>query len=193
MSSTPYEPHASSLAAKVIGYFQQHRDEELSAADISIKFDTNISEVPVLLATAVAHQLLTMQSHRKAGIPGKLYSAGSALKARFAAPQAPASAWSGVANLPTASRVGKRLPALDLAKLQVQKGAPMPAKNAPAGTCRYDALFSKLTEPDTSVDVPAAYMGTLAKARDRWVKRNAGQCISIVRLDAGTCRVKRTA
>lgn len=195
-STTPYEPHATSLAGKVLAYFRQHRDEELSAADIAIKYDTNVSEVPALLASAVTHLLLSVQSHRKNGVPGKLYSPGPALKAeasRAAAP-APASAWPAAAKPKPSPQLGKRLPPLDISKLQVQTGQPMPARRGTQGQSRWGPLFAKLTQPDTSVDLPVAYKSAVAKARDVWVKAHPGQKFSVARLpDTELCRVKRTA
>jgi hypothetical protein len=48
-----YKPHAGSLAEKVCHFFQQHREEALSAPDIASKYDAKYASVTASLSTAL--------------------------------------------------------------------------------------------------------------------------------------------
>lgn len=63
-----YTPHSDSLAGRVVAYFRRLPDEELSTADIAIKWNPDQKNVPVQLAKAVEAGLLVRD--------GMIYSAG---------------------------------------------------------------------------------------------------------------------
>lgn len=66
--STLYTPHIDSLAGRVVAYFRRLPDEELSTADIALKWNPDQKNVPVQLAKAVEAGLLVRD--------GLVFSAG---------------------------------------------------------------------------------------------------------------------
>lgn len=68
-----YTPKAGELDAKVVAYFARHRGEELSAADIALKFDCPANLVEPSLSTAITSR--TLERYRGAA-RGWTYRAG---------------------------------------------------------------------------------------------------------------------
>ena len=63
-----YTPHSDSLAGRVVAYFRRLPDEELSTADIALKWQADQRNVPVQLSHSVGAGLLVRD--------GLIYSAG---------------------------------------------------------------------------------------------------------------------
>lgn len=65
----------------------------------------------------------------------------------------------------------QRLPAIDIAALQVRTDRPLPVPQAPKRQSRYDAIFDKLTEVGASTLLPRSYLGALKQAALKYSKR----------------------
>lgn len=184
-------PTRGTLAWSVCEFFRTNPDEKLNDGDIALKFDAAPREIAALLDGAVKHGWLA-----RSPTPQRqhIYSAGRSLVAL--ASVAPAAASKPEARATKAPRGGprKRLPALDIKALKVEDDMPMPIRGlALKGRTAYDGLFELLDRPGTSTDVPGEYRATLAKARDKWVKRHPEQRFQLAQLDDGRCRIKRLA
>lgn len=156
MTSSTYTPASGSTADRVCQFFAKQRDEELSKADIALKFDVATSGVDAVLARAVETQLLT----REKSASGVVFRAGPKLPKPQPATPLPA----GAAQRPT--RRGVRLPPLNLDEIKIETGipvAPLTRNGVVSGQRMYAPLIKKL-QPGQSFQVPKEYRGTLSSA-----------------------------
>ncbi len=129
-----YTPKPDSLAGRVCQFFVDNDDEELSAADLAMKFDVPRSSISALLAAAIGAGLL----RRVPGQSMPFYAAGPHI-ARLrpapppvaaAAPAAPPAAASvfaaGAAAAKAARRQRKLLPPFDPHAIEIKTGVPIP-------------------------------------------------------------------
>lgn len=130
-----YTPKTDSLAGRVCQYFVTNEDEELSAADLAVKFDVPRSSVSALLASAIGAGLL----RRVPGQTMPFYAAGTniarlrpppppvAAPTAKAAPAVPASVFAAGAEAAKApKRQRKLLPPFDPKAIEVKTGVPIP-------------------------------------------------------------------
>lgn len=172
MTTNPpvYIPRAGSLADRVLDYFRQCPDEELSQADVAAKFDAQRSSVGSCLKPTVDAGLLRYEhnsdleyvytlpdSSRKAKppAPADVLTSGADLGKAITTPAAKPAPQRGRVNLPPA--------VLDFSTLQVDRGVPLTGKaHGEAGTSKWAPLFAKLTEADTSIEFPATWKSAVA-------------------------------
>lgn len=191
MTTSAYKPREGSLASRLINYFLKHPDEELSTADIAVKYDCLASNVKATVASAVHAGALKME--------GKIYSAGPAITECVDlepdAPEGDAAKAAGVlgahnvfsAHRPPADPTKKEPVSggaasprhnLDLSKLKVEENIPyMPHTGLP-GESKWAPVFDLLQKPGQSVALPRTMKSALAAAA---LKRN--------RLKQGTFKV----
>lgn len=179
MSAGIYRPHPTSLAAKVAGFFQANRDEELDAVAIAEKFSCARTGVHTSLLPALSAGWL-----RRIEDPGTeevLYTAG---------PQLPEPA-SGTVAKATQTAAEKRRAHLniDLTQVQIDKDVPLPARNG-RSPLNYAVLLDRLVAIGDSAELPKQARTGLSRAiRDR---KESGQGFTL-RSDDTTLRVWRTA
>lgn len=151
MTTQPYIPQAGSIAQQVCRYFQRLSDEELSTADIAIKWNIESGNVLNLLGKAIAAGLLARD--------GKIYSAGPNLHTLPVdrADSLESGALLGHAMATPSQRQPKERIALtpcDFDALQVEEGVPAVSQGSAPGHSKWGPLFDKLTGPGLSVAVP---------------------------------------
>lgn len=164
-----YVPRANSKQARLLDFFRANPDEELTADDISDKFDMPRLSVHTLVRPAVDGRAI----QRSRNLLGEyIYRAGPALAttprgtpATPAAPTAPqpqatpAPAGGHRAALYHKPRTRKvvQLVEVDLAlidSLPVDTHVPLARREI---TSKWDPLFRKLTQPGESVAIPIAW------------------------------------
>jgi len=179
MTTNPpvYIPRTGSLADRVLDYFRQCPDEELSQADVAAKFDAQRSSVGSCLKPTVDAGLLAWGHNSELEyvytLPGKPAARSAVTPAATRISLADAlgnsedlgRAMATAAAKHTPARGRTKLPpsALDFSTLQVDHGMPLTGKShGTAGTSKWAPLFAKLTEPDTSVEFPATWKSAVA-------------------------------
>jgi len=162
MNVKPYTPQAGSLAAQVIGFFANNRDEHLTLDDISDKFDAVRGNIHTILRTAIEAGLL-IRSRNDDG--DYIYKRG----ANAAPPPAP----KADSKSTGASRARSLRKNLDLDALKVEDGVPY-MQEARTGS-KWDAMFDKLSKPGLSVEIPADCKSAVAAAALNRNKRKKGQ------------------
>jgi hypothetical protein len=132
-----YKPHIGSLAEKVCHFFQQHREEALSAPDIASKYDAKYASVTASLSTAVEAGWLVRTNGD--------YAAGPRLPALT-----PTALGSAMTNLTTPLKRKNAPP--DPAAIQVRTGVPIPeARTGTNGA--YNSILERMT-PGSMVELP---------------------------------------
>ena len=175
---TPYCPHPGSVPYSVLAFFKNNAEEELSRADIALKYDVPRNSIDSILGLCFDHHLLRRHKVGKTG--DHCVIAGPALRA-YELP--PAHTLTLTDALAAGSKLGQRkvrvgvprpqLPPLDVAAIKVAADVLQPAGRRPSvkGQTRYDDLFAALHSVGLSAPVPIAYMAALytflkyAKAR----------------------------
>lgn len=213
MSGDTY-PIANGLADKVCRALMAERQcAHLSVIEICERFDVRSNEVGPLLLGAVQHAWLVRSRVMLGQGAMWVYKAGPALiamaegaaktgQAPAPAPAAPPAAApaivAAVAKPPRkTSRLGKRLPPLDVASIQVSYDVPVPTRGYRSkGESQYTPLFRRLDKVGASAPAPLAYKAALTKAAGAYAKHHAPAAKFSVRPDeddATLCRVHRTA
>lgn len=167
MTTTPtYIPRTGSLSDRVLDYFRQQPQEELTSADIAAKFEVSRGSVMASLQTAVANGALEYTRNTELEFVYRLPGAKSVVEV-LAPTDGDKSV--GVRNAMKAITGLKRgavsLPAsaLDFTTLKAETGVPLQGKaKTDAGQSKWAPLFALLTEPDTSVEIPAAWKSAVA-------------------------------
>lgn len=179
--SSPYVPLEGTLAARVCAFFLRHPDEELSTKDIAQKFDVPVGSVRNSLQACLTHKLLKLATAS--------WLAGENLRQAAPAPQPAPPMLGAKARRPVA-----RLPSLDLGKLEVRRGVPIPAISygrAEKGKTKYDAALDKLVEAGASFELPLEYRAAVTKALQTYSQRT-GRKFQIRRVSDTHCGVWRT-
>lgn len=176
----PYQPQLGSIAHQVCRYFQRLEDEELSIADIAVKWNIDSGNVHNLVGRAVEAGLLKRD--------GKIYSAGPQLHTLQAEP-ADALASGALLGRKPAQRAPGRLQVTqeDLDALPVEEGISPAPMGTPKGVSKWNPLFDKLQRPGQSVPIPAEWkkpVATESTKRNRAAKAQ-GQTKSLWR--CGNC------
>lgn len=193
MNLKPYTPQAGSLAALVVGFFTNNRDENLTLDDIAEKFVCTRGNIHTILRSAVESGLL----ERGKNDDGEyIYQRGPK------APAAPGVDIDQVHQPRQCVPVGKRTrntpsgytsvrKLLDVAALKVEDHVPyMPTARKAAS--KWDALFDKLTMPGQSVAIPGDCKSALAAAAHMRNKKKAGT-FQVAMTGADEARVWRIA
>lgn len=184
-----YSPSPNSVAWRVCAYFVKHPEEELSGADVALKFDCSRDSVTMLLRPSFEAGLLTRQ--------GGVYSAGPALPAWKAHNDSRAAKNQAEAEKLAAQRATKNapphLPELDVDSLPpVEVGVPLPdsKQSMRRGRTKYDALFESLGAVGHSRLIPAHYVDAIKKAA-AIRKKYHGEAYLLMRVDPQMARIWR--
>ena len=176
-----YLPKPDSLAGRVCAYFYRHPDEELSTADITVKFDADSNSVSALLAGTVANGLLTLI---KKGGAMVIYSAGPKLAEAMSAPPPKAPA----PPRPPA----QALPAPETLKVETDIPIPPAQGRLSAENLAYRKFFDTL-QKGQSFTVAADVSKRLHNLANHWGKTfKARRRFAMRRVDATTYRIWRT-
>lgn len=153
-----YRPARNSKAHQVCTFFLNAPDEELTRADIAVKFSMPPSGVDSALAGCVTAQLLRL----KMTDDGRVWTAGPAL-----------ADWKPDTAPPDRSNTASpaRLPLLDMASVVVRADLPLPQRNHNKGQTLYDPVLEKLTAVGMSATFPRQYQASLTKASAAFGKR----------------------
>lgn len=177
---------SGTIAAQVYAFLHANPDEELTAADVGIKFSAPAHRISVLLAGAVEAQLLQMRVDldKPVGPGAQIYALGRNPLVTMTPPLS--------SVRPGVERLGKTLEAVqkglrsdgppraagvDLRGVQIRKGVPVPgartvgANGLPAASEQLRALFGKLQTGD-SFDVEAALWQTVKNVAYRLQKED---------------------
>lgn len=172
-----FAPHG--LPAKVITFFLANPDETLTRMDVAEKFSATASSVHTQLKPAVdSGALLRVQ-----GDDGEyVYSPGPAMAAARVATKT--------------ERRPPRPPVYvdptDIDSLKPEKGVPVPLSRVHGG-CKWDGIFAKLIEPDTSVPLKFEwYVPLLAEATKRNKKGEGHPQYLVRKTSPTTARLWRT-
>jgi hypothetical protein len=190
-----YIPRMGSLAERVLDYFRQSPDEELTQGDIAAKFEVSRGSVTACMETALNKGAVTyVQNEDLIWVyrPGKGTAAPkpNSTKADAPPPPEPTRSRRGITALPPAL--------LDFSTLQVDRGVPLTGKaHGHPGESKWAPLFAKLSEPDTSVEFPAAWKSAVAAQATKLNVRNKkdGQpgYYMVRHTEPGKARIWRTA
>lgn len=186
MSASTYLPVSTSVAGRVCAYFKANPEEQLSAADIALKFEAQASSVSALLHKCFETKLLKRVSTRGELIVG----AGDRLvDTDLQASPATVPPGSAFAQAPKPRAQRRTLPPLDPSKLTVIAKAP-PPKRTNGSTTDWNAIFSQLQVGQAIEDFPADYYGAVAKAAQSWAKTRRAK-FEMRKLDGGKCGLYR--
>ena len=213
------------LSERVLAFFRENPDEELTAGDIATKWGHPEDDVPSALRWHVSHAYLkrddgddtyragvalleqirtgqTMEPAKAALVAARARATGAQpdtpAAAAAPAPDAPASTATPQASPARTARRGakpaaasaRKLPPLDLKKVVIRTGVPLPARE-PRDTSAYIQLLQKL-QPNEMAEVDAMYRGSLTKVA-RSLRDKAPQRYAFRDLGNGKFGVWRTA
>lgn len=184
----PYAPQQGSVAWKVIEFLTTNPEEELSANEVSAKFDCTSGGVHSMLRASVDAGLLK-RVEVEDELVYRLGTGSPAIKANKGSNpslRAPGALWPDNVPPPRLSR-GK-LPALDLAAVQIETDVAIPTGR---NTIKHDwtALFLRM-QPGQSCAIPAAFKYVLGKACGDFKKAELGE-MSIRRINDDELRLWR--
>jgi hypothetical protein len=183
-----YQPRTGSLPYQVIEFFRANPEEELTRSDIAQKFGTEPKSVDGALAGAMAAQVIVKRNSADLGLV--IFVAGPNINKQAAAPYA-----EGKAKPTSKTDHRTRLPRVDLGKVAVRYGVPLPPINdSRKGSNRYGDLLAQLDQDGASVVLPIMYRAAVQKACAKYLKDNQITAFKfLVRtIDVGTCGVWRT-
>lgn len=191
-----YTPQPDTLPARVCAFFERHRDEVLSAADIALKFDVGANSVGSNLADALTHKLL--ERFKGAGSSVWQYRAGRNIGGFRAAENKaiPAVRPSPFPTAPVAAKKKRKLPPpLPESMLEVvEADVPVPVLAKPGGArTRWATLFERLSRPGLcSCPLPVENMGAGKAAAAKYRKEN-GHSYTVAAINDTHFRIWRTA
>lgn len=200
-----YTPKAGELDAKVVAYFARHRGEELSAADIALKFDCPANLVEPSLSSAITSR--TLERYRGTA-RAWTYRAGprigdvstEAVKQAAAATAGRAPFTLSAARFPTAPAAPRKTrrtlpaPLADKALQAVEKDVPLPpdGRRGPKRT-NWALLFERLAQPGLcSSPLPIEHIGA-AKAATKKHGKEAQRNYTVAAINDTHFRIWRTA
>lgn len=186
--AAPYTPQHGSVPYSVLAFFKANPEEELSRADIALKFDVVRNNIDALLGQCFDHHLLRRHKVSKTG--DHCVIAGPALRAYEPPPAQAASQRRPRVIATRATRA--HLPLLDMARITVEAGVQQPAGRRPAmkGETKYDDLFAALHSVGLSAPVPLAYLAAIQKAAVSRHKHR-GERFAVRRMNGAEARVWR--
>ncbi len=157
----PYVARAGGLPYRVIEFFEQNPEEELSRVDVASKFGLAPSAVALGLDAAVKGGALAYEHNDDLTLVYRLPTQKGADKALAV----PATTWPAEAR-PPAKRAAPQSPRPSeeqLSQLVVETGKPLPGRGLPRGFEKWAPLVGLLQEPDTSVALPAEWVSGLRR------------------------------
>lgn len=187
---TSYQPRPDTFPARVLEWFRANPDEELTREDAGRKWDLAPSQVTIGLRACVIAGLLAYGHNDDLTMvyslprPGKKTAATSA---PAPAPRPQAAAWPAAGTAPGV---------LDFSDIEIERDVPLPDR--PAGRIsKWQALFDRLTEPDTSVRIPIEWRtgvaGHASKLNLATKKAGTGPRYLVRVVDAAHARLWRLA
>lgn len=177
----PYKPQTNSLPGRVVAFFAQNRDEELTLEDIAAKFDCSRNTIHTNLQLATDNHLL----ERFRNAHGEyLYRAGQAAHTPTAAARTPAAP--SKRRDPTAWAT---LAAVDPAQVPIEDGVPIATRFVAPD---WAVLLQRL-QPGQSAQLPLAARHTLAREISKAHATGKGRFSLRASKDTQTLRVWRTA
>lgn len=184
-----YTPQQGSVAWKVIEFLTTNPEEELSANEVSAKFDCTAGGVHSMLCASVDAGLL-----KRAEVDDELvYRLGAgtpAIKPNKAANPslgARGASWPAEVSPPRSSR--KPLPAIDLAAVAIDNDVAIPPTGGRLVQHDWPALFNRM-KPGQSCAIPAAFKYVLGKACGEFKKTGQGE-MSVRRANEDELRLWR--
>lgn len=202
MRMTDHLPEPGSLAHRLCAHLRANPGDAVPAARLPRLFGVRdpVTAAQMLRPVLVAKLLKSTGSGADA-----VYEAGAKLADTPLAgePEPAAAATSSTdATTPATAAPGPgrggrrtRLPLLDLDKIEVRTGVPLPTKHVPdKGDSQYVRLIeTKLNEPGHMVELPLAYHGAVLKAVTTWAKANPKlkAAFKVRRIGDGKCGVWR--
>lgn len=186
-----YTPHADSLPARVIAFFQRNPDEELSMEDITDKFDVVRGNIHSMLALAKDAGLVALS---KDGDGAYIYKAGKQL----ARPQRPDAGviiepgWGATDKAARHAQPAMRDASLPpLSEIVIEDDVPVPNHKGNLNT-EYTDLLKRL-KPKQSFVLPIGIKHTLIKQIVALHKASQGRYTTRTDKEAQQVRVWRTA
>lgn len=177
-----------SLAARVIGFFQNNPDEELDLEAITEKFDATRGNIHTLLAPATQAGALVRDRNKDGDY---IYKAGKNLPA---APngQTVADPFTKPAKKAHSGHQAPRK-VLDIDKLKVEEGIPYTLDSAHKGASKWQPLFDKLTKPGQSIAIPGDMRGAVGAAAGKVNKTKKHGSFRVAMTGPDTARIWRIA
>lgn len=187
--TTQYKPQNDSLPGRVLAFFADNPDEELTAQDVADKFGASTKNVHSQLALAIDHHKLVRDRNVDGEYIYKLAGNGTGINIdRAHAPRIP------MPQNPFAVKPGKsfgKRVVIDFDALQVDEGVPL-ASHALRGQNKWKPLFDKLTKPGQSIAIPLdvrTAVGAAATKLNRSKDHSARYRVATI--DQNTARVWR--
>jgi hypothetical protein len=185
---TAYTPKPDALDGRVCKWLKSHPREELDSTDMYKKFNVSKAQADKGLAEAIGAGLIEVAND---GTGVRIWKAGP--KLREAEDKVPGLSDIGRMVAPPKKRTYKALPAIDVTKLVVKTGVPIPAtKRIGQAGGKYDELFGLLTKPGQMVEIEPSYTGALRSAAKKFSKVNGVTLVVKITPDqkAGIWRTK---
>ena len=202
-ADTLWQPRAGTLPARVVQFFSENPDEELTSGDIANKFGAMPHSVATALSRPVEHGLLQRRKDTTvSGRVGYVYTAGHrtlagefTITGHAAAPDPDDPEDSGVTatRLPHTSGAPAPKPKrarVDLSAITIEPGIPIP-KIERATPTRWPDVLAKMAVGD-SFALPATGAAAARKAVSADTKAT-GRTYTVHSLPADTIRIWRTA
>lgn len=189
--TTTYKPHQDSLPGRVMAFFADNPDEELTAQDVADKFGASTKNVHSQLALAIDHHKLVRDRNVDGEYVYKIAGNGvnidRAHAPRIPLPQNP------FASKPAVTMTGKRV-SIDFNALQVDEDVPVVSGGGLRGQNKWKPLFDKLTKPGQSIAIPVDARTAVGAAATKLNRDKAhGARYRVATIDQNTARVWRIA
>lgn len=188
LTASSYHPQPNSVAGRVISYFKRIPDEELSAADICKKYDTQKSALSALLLEALDAGYLAKD--------GTIYSAGPNISQVDFSPMSPSPFAASTASTANAAPAKRRAPTyeridIDMTALKVDENVPLPDGRGQVAQNKWSPILTKLAKPGQSIAFPANAKPALAAAASKYGKQH-GTKYRLRKLSDTEARIWRT-
>jgi len=189
--TTDYKPQADSLPGRVLAFFADNPDEELTAQDVADKFGASTKNVHTQLSLAIDHHRLVRDRNVDGEYIYKLAGNGvnidRAHKPRIPLPQNP------FAAKPAVTVIGKRV-SIDFDALTVDEDVPVIGAGGMRGHNKWKPLFDKLTKPGQSIAIPVDVRTAVGAAATKLNRdKHHGARYRVATIDKTTARVWRIA
>lgn len=182
-----YTPRPGSLAARMIEFFQENPDEELSRADIAAKFVVASSSIDANLAAAIDFGAIKTQTGDDLQ---RVWVVGPNLKDCRTGTAPGKAAGGGQASRPVVRRSAPlTMPKPD--ELVITKGVPLPPATPRGGGPSFIGVFARMEVGD-SFEVPADCAKRLMDYAGKWGRKDGRKFTHRRAADGGTARIWRT-
>lgn len=189
---------SGSVASRLVEFFRDNPDEELTAADVCVKFGAPETDVFDLIEPALALRLVRCDSLRRR-LDCRLSIGTPLMRSQFAQDiDQLLSLHQYLTDGDAPER--QELPALDPDALLYEErdltsGAwtTKPKRKPSLGTTKYDAIFARLVRPNQRVSLPISYQRAVQKAADLYCKSNPPCKLRCVPLNSAQVYLERVA